>query len=439
MNPRLVPIYFEVGRDQDFDIQMDNLHRLFDQDIELLDPLPLGAELPEAEAVVFPQLLGTAYHQVDDFEAIDLPILFITSEFGTMLPWDWEIASYLRSKGIKTIAPYNIDQTRIVIQALRVKRELKDTKFLVFQDDPGEGFQSEIFKRFFWWENESIQGLFEKFGVTLVKKSYKKLAAEAKMIPDAEAEKVIQEREINIGSITPKALNSAIKLYLAFKKELEQDPAIRGMGANCLNESRFSDTTPCLAWSMLYDEQQLIWGCEADTMSMITKYIIHRSLDVPIMMTNIYPFLLGQTALKHERIAEFPQVDSEPENHILVAHCGYLGVVPTSFATEWSLNPKVLAIVDDNATAIDARLPEGPITLAKLGPSMDKWTIMEGELTGYAQYPDSDCLNGGVIKVTDGHGLVTNAYSHHYLVTTGHNKTAIDLVGKVFDLEMEEI
>jgi hypothetical protein len=99
----------------------------------------------------------------------------------------------------------------------------------------------------------------------------------------------------------------------------------------------------------------------------------------------------------------------------------------------------VLAIVDDNATAIDARLPEGPVTLAKLGPSMEKWTVMEGELTGYAQYPDSDCLNGGVIKVADGHKLVTNAYSHHYLVTTGHNKAKIELLGKVFGLEVEEV
>ena len=57
-------------------------------------------------------------------------------------------------------------------------------------------------------------------------------------------------------------------------------------------------------------------------------------------------------------------------NSILVAHCGYLGVVPQSFSTEWNLKPKVLAIVNDNATAIDARLPEGPITLSKLHPKL---------------------------------------------------------------------
>jgi hypothetical protein len=44
LKPRLVPIYFEIGRDQDFDIQMGNLHRLLDDDVQFLPPLPLGAD-----------------------------------------------------------------------------------------------------------------------------------------------------------------------------------------------------------------------------------------------------------------------------------------------------------------------------------------------------------------------------------------------------------
>jgi len=92
---------------------------------------------------------------------------------------------------------------------------------------------------------------------------------------------------------------------------------------------------------------------------------------------------MGQTALKHERIPNFPEVVESPEDHILLAHCGYLGVLPQSFSTEWTLKPKVLAIVDDNASAIDARLPTGDITLSKLHSSMDRITVVEGSLKGY--------------------------------------------------------
>ncbi len=437
MKARLVPVYFE-GKDADFDTQLERLKGLLAGEAQLLEPVPLGAALPEAEAALFPQLLGEAYRRLDDFKAFDVPILVATSEFGMLNMWDWEIVSYLRTEGINVIAPYKLDQTKKACKGLGVRRELKQTKFLVFQDHPGEGMQGDIFKRFYWWEDECIRRMMDKFGITLLKKSFKELGAVAKQIPDKEADMVWDKWQLPTAGISDRQLKSAVKIYLAVKQELDKDEAIRAVGINCLNESFYSDTTPCLAWNMLYEERQLIWGCEADTLSMMTKYILHKSLDAPIMMTNIYPFLMGQAALKHERIEKFPDVP-EPENHILVAHCGYLGVVPTSFSTEWALKSKVLAIVDDNATAIDARLPEGDITLAKLHPTMEKWTVAEGSLTGYAQYPNSDCRNGGVLRISDGQKLLDTVSSHHYLLMTGHNLADIRMLSKIFELEVEEI
>ena len=174
-------------------------------------------------------------------------------------------------------------------------------------------------------------------------------------------------------------------------------------------------------------------------MSMISKHILHKSLGAPIMMTNLYPFLLGNAALKHEHIESFPEVESEAENHILVAHCGYMGVIPQPFAIEWTLRKKVLAIVDENAVAIDAHLQTGGITLAKLHPSMDKMTVAEGTLTGYWQFPGSHCLNGGVVKIKNGRKLMDSLASHHYLLLVGHHLANIEFLGKVFGLEIKEI
>ena len=439
LKTHLVPVYLP-GRDQDFDNQVQVLKSLLGDIAEFGEPTALGAPLPDADAVVFPQMLGEAYRMAELFKAIDLPILIITSEFGTMAMWDWEIASYLRAEGIEVITPYSLDQTRKLCRALGVRHGLRTSKFLVFQDNPGEGFQASIFKRFYWWEDECAQRMFDKFGLTIHKKSFRELGQRAMEIPDGEAEAAWEawRSRLKIGDIPRRALNSALKIYLAVKQELDQDETIKGVGINCLNESHFSDTTPCLAWNMLYEERRLIWGCEADTVSMLTKHILNRSLAVPIMMTNLYPFLMGQAALKHERIEGFPDVP-EPENHILVAHCGYLGVLPQSFATEWTLRRKVLAIVNDNATAIDARLPFGDITLAKLDPTFERITVVEGSLEGYAQYPGSDCLNGAVLKVPNGRSLMARASSHHYLLMTSHQLADIDLIGRVFGLRVESI
>ena len=90
MKAQLVPIYFDPGRDEGFDVQLARLGELLADDAEFLPPVALGATLPpEAHAAVFPQMLGEAYRRVDDFRRIDLPILVVTSEFGTLNMWDW--------------------------------------------------------------------------------------------------------------------------------------------------------------------------------------------------------------------------------------------------------------------------------------------------------------------------------------------------------------
>jgi hypothetical protein len=438
MKARLVPLYFKSGRDQEFDTQLNRLRRLLSTEAEISEPVELGSDVPDAEAILFPQLVGDAYRQIAEIKRIKIPLLVVTSEFGTASMWDWEIVAFLRSAGVKTFAPYDLERTKKICNMLGIKRELKQTKFLAFQDNPGEGFQASIFKRFFWWEDTCSQLINEKFGITIEKRSFRELGHKAKQIPDETAEEVIRKWGIRTKDVSQTALNAAIKIYIAVKNELEKDDSIKGVGINCLNESHFSDTTPCLAWNMLYEECGIMWACEADTSSLTTEYLLHRVLDVPIMMSNLYPFLMGMAAFKHERIERLPDV-IEPENHFLAAHCGYLGVLPESFSTEWTLRPKVLAIVDENATAIDARLPQGKVTVAKLDSTFSRLLVAKGYLEAYVQYPGSDCLNGAVIRVRDGRKLINAFYSHHNCLIPGHLDKELDILAKIFDLEIEEI
>lgn len=440
LKAKLLPVYFKSGRDVEYDKQLAILKELLKEEADIMDPVPLGKTVPEeADAVLFPQLLGDAYQQFGDIQKLSLPLLIVTSEFGTLSMWDWEIIAFLTSKGIETIAPYSLEQTKTLCKALCTKKMLSKSKFVVYQDNPGEGGrQDSIFKRFFWWENSCICEMRKKFGVRIEKRSFEELGKRAKRIPDSEADTELKNWSINTSKdLSKKALRSAVKLYLALKEDLEKEYAVGGVGINCLNESRYLDTTPCLAWNMLYEKRGILWACEADIMSLLTAYIVSRSLDVPVVMSNIYPFLMGQAALKHERIPSFPEIVDEPENHILVAHCGYVGVIPKSFATEWILRPKVLEIVDENAHVIDARLPTGHITLVKLDPSLSKIMAIEGIAKGYVQYPGSDCRNGLIIKVKDGHQVIKKVYSHHQILVPGKRSQEIELIGKIMNLKVE--
>ncbi len=439
---RLVPLYLVSADDAEFVFHTQRLQVLLAGEAELTEPLPLGAALPEADAVVFPQMVGEAYRRVADFRSLSLPVLVLTSDFGTMAMWDWEIISYLRAEGIEVMAPYSLDGAKTACGALAAKRQLRGGQFLVYQDHPGDGGeQPSIFKRFYWWEDECSERIRDKFGLRVTTRSFAELGARAKAIPDAHAA-VEWERwrdQIPLADVSDRATLSAIKLYRAVRDDLDQEDGVLSVGINCLNESASSDTTPCLAWDLLHTERDMIWGCEADLVSMLTEFLVNRSLRAPVMMTNLYPFLMGQAALQHERISNFPAVDGNPDDYALGVHCGYLGVLPRSWAVSWKVRPKALAIVDDNAIALDARLPLGDLTLVKLAPTFESLSVVEAELTGYAGFPGSDCRNGAVIRVPDGHALMAQLPSHHSVLSTGHDLPGLKLMGHVFGLEVETI
>ena len=440
MKITLIPVYFDPGRDENFDKHLGIVKDFLNEEADFLAPHALGGTLPDADAVIFPQMLGEAYHLIEELKAVSLPIMVITSLFGTVNMWDWELVHYLRLNGIKTICPPTLDDTKLACRGLLAKKLLAQSKFVVYQDDPAgpTGQQSEYFKRFYWLEKEASQKMFEKYGIEVEQRSFIELGKKASLIPDNEAQQVIDNWKSNHKSISGKPLLSAIKLYMEIKKEYSQEENILAMGLNCLNESRSCDTTPCLAWNLLYEEENLVWGCEADIMTMLTEILADKVLQVPFFMTNLYPFIMKKAALAHERIPHFPEVD-EPDNHILAAHCGYFGLLPEVFSDKWNLRKRVLAMVDENATMIDATMPVGPITLAKFQPYLHKISLSEAELTGYIQYEDSDCLNGGIIKVKDGQNFVDNVVSHHYIVMEGHQKAALNLIAGIFDYELEII
>lgn len=434
MKARLQPLYFSQTSPRQLEDQLTHIQSLLGEEVELLEPLEIGTSFSGADAVVLPVIIGEAYSKVEELRAIDVPIIAITSEFGTVAMWDWEIVTYMRSEGITIFSPYTLELAKTFCRTVRIKREMQTSKFLVYQDNPGDGMQAEIFKRFYWWEDECTQLIKDKFGITVVKKSFKELGERARRIPDADAETVVEAWKMKDIDLSHRAYLSAIKIYLALKADIDADPTIRGAGINCLNESFYSDTTPCLAWSMLYEEKGIIWGCEADTLSLLTMFLINKCAASPVIMTNLYPFLSGPTALKHERIDNFPDVP-QPENCVLIGHCGFQGVIPKCMTLDWSVQPKVLGIVDENAHAIDARLPTGPVTLAKLHPKLGAMQVIPASLEGYAQYPGSDCRNGGIIRVSDGYKLIGSLFSHHYCIVPGLKTEEIRMVNDVLGLD----
>ncbi|MCL2864900.1 MAG: hypothetical protein FWE25_05100 [Lachnospiraceae bacterium] len=442
MKAKVLPVFFSAQNEQEkeaFSIQLKTLITLYPE-AEFLPSCPVEKCSDGAyDAVVFPQLIGAAFAHKKELKQINKPIVVLTSSFGTVEMWDWEIVAYLREElDLTVFSPYNIEMAKVVLRAIGMKKEMaQGTKFLMFQDTPGEGMQAGIFKRFYWWEKECVDRLKEAFGIEIIYYSYKKLNERAALIADELADQLWEERQVPYVDLSGEQIRAAVKLYLAMKEVMDEFGDIKGLGANCLNESFYAKSTPCLAWDWLFEYDKKMWVCEGDLVSLLSQYIMYHSCKVPTMTTNIYPFLLGMAALKHEKIDSFPEVEGDVSHYALGVHCGYFGLAPRSFCTQWTMGKKVLEIVDENAIVIDCRLKEGPITLAKIHANMKKITMIEAEIVSYVQYPGSDCRNGALIhyKNKSGHRVMEALSSHHAVIMQGEMVPYLQNVAKIFGFE----
>ncbi len=446
MKAIMQPLYFTEANDREkaeYAAQMEKLQQMYGDVAEFLEPLPVDSRIPSsADAILMPQLFGAVFAHKEDMTRIKLPIVVLTSQFGTVEMWDWEIVAYLREElSLNVFTPYNEDIAKTLLRAMAAKTAMKSgLRFLMLQDTPGEGMQANIFKRFYWWEEESRQRIENAFGVEIVYRSWKELNERAAGFSDEEAWALWLERPVPCEDVPRADIIKAVKIYLAVKKLIDELGNIQGVGANCLNESFLSASTPCLAWNWIFEHDHLIWVCEGDTVTMISKFVLYSALKRPIMMTNIYPFLVGMAALKHEKIDQFPDIE-DPDRHALGVHCGYFGLTPQSFCTHWTMRPKVLGIVNDNAIVLDCRMATGPVTMAKLHPDMHTLTVIEAEIEDYVQYPGSDCRNGALIRYSNdsGHGVMEKLSSHHAILIQGNVTHLLTQIARVYGFKMEVI
>ena len=446
MKAVLLPLYFKEANERETGErrrQIETLKELYSDTADFLSEQPLGSPIPGGvDAILFPQMIGAIFSHRSDLGSCTLPVIILTSSFGTVEMWDWEIVSYLRLQlGLNVFTPYNIELAKVILRSIAAKRQMKGgVNFLMFQDDPGEGMQAYIFKRFYWWEKECTEAIERSFNIRIVYKSWKTVNERAGQIPDTDAAALWKERSVPNEGVKEGNILKAVKLYMAIREVIEATKNVCGVGGNCLNESFSSETTPCLTWNWVFEHDRIIWACEGDTVTLISKFILYSALQKPMMMTNIYPFLVGMAALKHEKIDTFPDI-ADPDNHALGVHCGYFGFAPQSFCTHWIMRPKVLAIVNDNAIMIDCRMKCGPITMAKLRSDMKGITIIEAEIEDYVQYPGSDCRNGALIRYRNhsGHKVMEALSSHHAILIQGNITHELVQMAKVYGFSIEVI
>jgi FixJ family two-component response regulator len=97
MKAILLPVYFTEANERETGErrqQLAALKELYSDVAEFLSEQPLGAPIPAGtDAVLFPQMIGAIFSHRAELEKCTLPIIVLTSSFGTVEMWDWEIVS----------------------------------------------------------------------------------------------------------------------------------------------------------------------------------------------------------------------------------------------------------------------------------------------------------------------------------------------------------
>lgn len=441
MKAKMVPVRFRSGNDEKFYGVLNALKQLYAAEVEFLEPVMAGEALPDADGVLLPNMEADVYTDAQALGAYrHLPLVVLTTKFGVSLMFDWEAVAYLKHGGFQVHNPHSVELAKTVFGALALRRAMKQQKFLIFQDTPGDGLIPEQFKIFYWWNEQCTNDIYKKFGITIVRKPFKALGEQAKAILDEKARAELARWNFPHENVPERALLGSIKLFMALRDEVDAEGGVAAVGVNCLNEAYDSDTTPCLAYSLLYKERGVLWGLESDTSALMTQYLFGSVMDCAAFTTNIYPFLSGMPALSHEKIQSFPQVE-DPDDHALLVHCGFLGCsLCQKHATRWVLKPPVLGwLVGENSTAIDADVALGDITLCKLHGDFSGVQLQKAVLEKYVQYEGSDCRNGGLIRVADGYRMMKKICSHHVVVLAGKRANQLRAVAEIFGLGVDEI
>ena len=71
MKAKLIPVYFKSGMDGDCVQHVKILKKLLSDVADILKPVSLDSKLPAADAVVFPQLTGDAFKQINIIEKLN--------------------------------------------------------------------------------------------------------------------------------------------------------------------------------------------------------------------------------------------------------------------------------------------------------------------------------------------------------------------------------
>ena len=317
----------------DFDFCGEDFSRYGSHDAELIYVRTGGTE--NAFKAVFPRLAG--------------PVRLLTSGASNSLAASMEILSFLRQQGregeiLHGSAAYIAERIAALSRAARARRRLQGSLAGVIGRPSDWLIASDP-------DREAVR---DRLGIELVDIPMEELVTEIRLgLCEAPSGVPLKGVRHSVNpKVTQKTFDGALDIYGAVKRLIDRYD-LSAVTVRCFDLLSAVGNTGCLALALLNSEG-VPAGCEGDIPTMLTMCVANALFDVPGFMAN-------------------PSRMDPSTGEMVFAHC----TVPFSMLRDYSYDTHFESGI---GVAVKGELPEGPVTLFKMSPGLDRCFAAEAGL-----------------------------------------------------------
>jgi hypothetical protein len=253
-----------------------------------------------------------------------IPIVFWPlMEFDEPDFWRWSARDMLSALGAKPVLVRSMAEGLALLRAWGTRRFLARSRMVVFGD-----------QNFPW--NATAVGHFvtRTLGTAIDVLPLSAFRERLGSWSDAAVTAAWEERRSRLEprGVRPEELDTALRVWLSIRSILEEREAF-AFGVNCYGDliTNGGRDVPCLAQALSREDGYLA-SCDGDFLAMTSMAFASVFLDLPCMMSNMYPVSYEGALRDHFGDPLSPDESRHPraswKNLARLAHCAFVGVVP---------------------------------------------------------------------------------------------------------------
>lgn len=352
--------------------------------------------------------------------------------------WRWSARDMLRALGVDVHIVKHQAEGQALLAALAMKRFLRDSRLVVF----GE-------QNFPWNAHAAGALITAGLGLRILVRSLDDFRRFYPEISDAQVEALWAARQgarYRVDTVLPADLRQALRTTLAIRNVLQETRAL-GFGVNCFGDliTHGGRDVPCLAQCLLREEGYIA-SCDGDFCAMASMALTTWFLDLPAMMSNLYPVSYVGALKDHFGDPLSPNARRFARrrwpNLARLAHCGYVGVVSPEMTpggavrlSDWGGTYEMKR--DGRGCGVDGDLRPGePATVVELcfdGRTLLLARARVAESTRHAGMPH--CESSALLEFQDLPGFVEAISREHTAVVYGDHIEALQVLARILGLD----